>query len=147
MARAERAEAAFRNGDCCSEAVFTAFAGDLGLDEGTARRIATAFCGGVGHLGEICGAFSGACMAIGLARGRAESGDAARKEETYRLVRRFEERFREAYGAVRCRDLLGADIGDPAGHERIVAADLFETRCPGYVSGAVRIVEELLGID
>ena len=147
MTRAERAEAAFRDGDCCSEAVFTAFAAELGLDEGTARRIATAFCGGVGHLGELCGAVSGACMAIGLARGRAEPGDAGRKEETFRLVRRLEERFREAHGAVRCRDLLGYDIGDPDDHGRIVAEGLFETRCPGYVTAAVRLVEELLGID
>ena len=146
MTRAERAVAAFSGGDCCSEAVFTAFAPECGLDEETARRIATGFCGGVGRLGEVCVAFSGACMAIGLARGRSAAGDEEAKEETRRLVRAFADAFRERHGALRCRDLLGHDIGDPAGYDRIVGEGLFETTCPALVAGAVDIVETLLGM-
>ena len=42
------------------------------MDLDLAFKIATPFGGGMGHAGQICGAVSGALMAIGLARGITE---------------------------------------------------------------------------
>ena len=52
---------AYGSGFTCSQAVFCAFADELGLDERTAYRIMEGFGGGFGALQEVCGAFS-ACQ-------------------------------------------------------------------------------------
>lgn len=51
---------AYGNGYSCSQAVFCAFADELGLDEKTAYRIMEGF----GALQEVCGAFCAATVII-----------------------------------------------------------------------------------
>ena len=65
MNRAETAVATFKGGFNCSQAVLSVFCEELGLDKETAARIAGGFGGGIGHLGETCGAVTGAIMAMG----------------------------------------------------------------------------------
>lgn len=52
----------FKNGYFCSQAVLTVFAEDLGLDEKTAMKIVSGFGGGMGRMGEVCGAVTGAFL-------------------------------------------------------------------------------------
>ena len=58
--------AQFDKGFACSQAVFSAYAEDLGLDQETALKIAGPFGGGTGRKAETCGAVTGALMALGL---------------------------------------------------------------------------------
>ena len=78
----DRAGSGFEEGFNCSQAVFSAWAEELGLDRETALRVATAFGGGMGHRGDTCGAVTGAFMAIGLKHGRLRADD----EETRDLA-------------------------------------------------------------
>ena len=64
------AEEMFRSGYVCSQAVFATFSEMLGLDKETALKIANGFGGGIARKQEICGAVSGAIMAIGLKYGK-----------------------------------------------------------------------------
>ena len=66
--KVEKAAAYFENGFCCSQAVFTTFATEYGMDEALALKIATQFGGGA-RKGEMCGSVSGALMALGLKYG------------------------------------------------------------------------------
>jgi hypothetical protein len=43
-----------------------------------------------------------------------------------------------------CRELLGIDIGTPAGREVAMRSGLFRTRCPVFVRDAAEMVEQLL---
>ena len=139
----ERAAAAFKEGFSCSQAVLAACAEELGLDRETALRISSGFGGGMGRLGEVCGAVSGAAMALGLKYGRTEAADVARRDRTYRLVKELGERFRAQHGAITCRELLGCDIGTPEG-DRFAREQGRYKACPEFVRDAAAMLEQML---
>ena len=133
--RIEKAEALFKSGCNCSQAVFAALADEFGLDEALAKKVACGLGGGVGRLREVCGAVSGAAMVLGM---RADGDKAA----AYPAIQKFAEAFKAEAGSVVCRELL-AGTGATAGGAP-------EARTPGYyrkrpcvelVKLAVRLLE------
>lgn len=50
----------------CSQSVFAAYAGELGMDFETALKVSAPLGGGVGRMREVCGAFSACAMLDGL---------------------------------------------------------------------------------
>lgn len=134
----------FSEGFTCSQAVFSAYAEEMGLDRGTALKIAGAFGGGMGRMAETCGAVSGALMALGLKYGHTNPTDTATKEKTYELVKEFVAQFQARNGSIVCKELLGWDISTPAGHEAAKYRGLFTSLCPKYVADASEIVEDIL---
>jgi C_GCAxxG_C_C family probable redox protein len=123
----------------CSQAVFSTYA--QGIDQETALKIASGFGGGMGRMGETCGAVTGAMMVLGLRFG-ADQPDREAKERVYARIREFADRFQARNGSTFCRDLLGCDISTPDGYEQ--AKILFPTVCPKYVRDACEILEEML---
>ena len=94
----QRAKAHFAAGFNCAESVFLAGAEALGKSEpGVIPAIATTFGGGM-HLDGFCGALTGALMAIGLAVGRQDAADQAKKDMGTKLGMDFGARFKEANG-------------------------------------------------
>lgn len=144
MSNAESVAACFREGFNCAQAVLSAYGPGFGLGRETALKVAAAFGAGVGRMGETCGAVTGAFMVIGLAHGRTGAGDDEAKEQIYRLAGEFLNRFKSRHGSVRCRELLGCDLGTAEGMNYAKEAKLFETRCPGFIRDAAEILEELL---
>jgi len=144
MSQVEAAVAAFEQGFSCSQAVFSAYAEQFGLDRQTALKLASAFGGGMGRRGDTCGAVAGAMMVLGLRYGTAKADDRQAKEETYRRVGELAGRFKAARGSIVCRELLGCDISSPEGLKRAQEQSLFKTTCPGLVRDAARILEALL---
>ena len=69
MKKSEKAVELFLKGYNCSQAVFGAFAEELGINEETAFKLAAPFGGGVGRQREVCGAVSGMLMVLGLEEG------------------------------------------------------------------------------
>ncbi len=132
----EVAVSTFQQGFACSQAVFSALAEQEGLPRETALRIAAPFGGGISHTGQICGAVSGALLALGLLRG-SDRPDPAAKEHTYELARQLMEHFRERHGSVLCRELLGADMSTPEGLRRVREEKLTARICPCLVRDAV----------
>jgi C_GCAxxG_C_C family probable redox protein len=144
MNKKATALAQFDKGFACSQAVFSAYAEELGLDQETALKIAGTFGGGMGRKAETCGAVTGALMALGLKYGATDAADKEAKEKAYALAREFVDRFEARHGSSVCRELLGWDISTPAGHEAAKYRRLFSTLCPKYVADAAEIVEVLL---
>jgi len=85
----DEAEEVFRSGITRSSAVFSTFAEENGLPADVARKIACGFGAGVSKTGNMCGAVSGAILAIGLKYGKSERTDTAANEKTRALVREF----------------------------------------------------------
>lgn len=134
----------FNNSFNCSQSVLGAFCEDLGLDRETGLKIACGFGSGMGCTGETCGAVTGAVMAIGLKYGQSEPGHTEDKLKTYALVSEFAKRFAEAYGSLKCTDLIGYDLTCP---EQVALArekGIFKTVCPQLVKKAVEIAEDIL---
>jgi C_GCAxxG_C_C family probable redox protein len=146
MSKVEQALSRFSQGFNCSQSVFSTFAPHFALDRETALKIAGGFGGGMGRIGEVCGAVAGALMVIGLKHGATDPDDAQAKETTYELVRQFVEEFRARNGSITCRDLLGQDIATPEGRQAAREKDLFNIRCTQYVRDAAEILDEMLNL-
>jgi C_GCAxxG_C_C family probable redox protein len=144
MNRVEIAVSCFEEGFNCAQAIFSTYGEKMGLDREISLRVSGAFGGGMGRMGEICGAVSGALMVIGLKYGKTKAEDEETKEKCYSLVREFVSKFKERNGSILCRELLGYDINTPEGLELIKKENLFSTRCPKFVRDSAEIIEQIL---
>ena len=144
MSKPDCALSFFRRGFSCSQAVAAAFAADYGLDKETALRLSQGFGGGIARRADWCGALTGAILVIGLKHGRVRPEDAAARDKTYALVRDLIARFTARHGQVKCRDLLGWDLGTAEGQKKVDELRLHQTRCEDFVRDAARILEEIL---
>jgi len=143
MAKADHAVSIFKGGFNCAQSVFSSVAPELGLEAGTAARIATAFGGGIARSGATCGVVTGALMAIGLKYGNSRAEDKEIKEKTYEIAQEFVRRFQERHDGLLCRDLLGCDISTHEGHERAKSQGLFDSVCAKLVRDSVEILEKM----
>jgi len=134
------AVARFGKGHSCAQAVFSAFAEQIGMDYQTAVKLTAGFGGGMG-MGGVCGVVSGAYMAIGLKFGGI---DPKAKEQAAKVTREFTQRFKARHRALNCRDLLGCDPSTPEGRKVAKEKKLHDTVCMGIVRDAAKILSELL---
>ncbi|MDH7568422.1 MAG: C-GCAxxG-C-C family protein [Armatimonadota bacterium] len=144
MERAEKAARHFAAGFNCAQSVLLPYAEEAGLSCDQAARLASALGGGMGRAGETCGAVSGAAVVIGLLLGPAHPADRAAKERCYAAARRFVHAFQQRHRGLRCRELLGVDIGTPEGRRSFHEHRMVETHCTHFVCDAVAILEEIL---
>jgi C_GCAxxG_C_C family probable redox protein len=144
MSDVELAVGAFEGGFNCCQAMLATYGPRFGLERELALKVASGFGGGIGHLGESCGAVTGALMVIGLKQGGTSVDDRDSSEKTYGLVNEFVKRFKARNGSILCRELLGCDISTPQGLENARNKGLFEERCPNFVRASAEILEELL---
>ncbi len=131
--------ACFAAGFNCALAVFSAFPPVLGLDETVALRIASPLGGSMGRSGNVCGAATGALMALGLGR---DDSTPEGKEPAYWTAEAFIRRFQEEHGTILCNVLTGCDISAQEG--RAAARGRFKEVCPFVVRDAAQIAADLL---
>lgn len=143
MNHKDKAQEYFSNNFNCSQAVFTTFATEMGIDEELALKIATQFGGGA-RKGEMCGAVSGALMVLGLKYGHSHSDNSEEKARAYQISEEFMNRFIQKNGTVVCRELLGYDISKQEDTEKIKELNLFKTTCPQMIRCATEIVDEMI---
>jgi C_GCAxxG_C_C family probable redox protein len=144
MKRSEHAVSCIKNGFSCSQALLSTYGDQFGLNHELALKVSGAFGGGMGRMGETCGAVTGAFMVIGLKYGKTRADDELTKEKTYALVREFVKKFKTRNGSIICRELLGYDISTPEGKQLVKEKQLYATLCPKYVQDAADIIEEIL---
>lgn len=132
----EEAVQFFADGYMCSQAVFAAFSEELGLPKEQALKIGACFGSGM-RKAEVCGACTGALMALGLKYGesKAKSNEACEK---------FLDEFEKENGSFICRDLLNCDISTKEGREHALENNLFKEVCPLMVESAAKIAEEII---
>ena len=135
----------FEKGFNCSQAILSTYCEQFGLDYETALKIATGFGGGM-HINGTCGAVTGAVMVLGLKYGNTEE-DKQAKENTYKKVIEFANKFSVRNSTVRCHELLGCDITTREGLEIARQKGVFSSICPGLVKDAAEILEEMLAED
>jgi C_GCAxxG_C_C family probable redox protein len=139
MNKSEMAQALFKEGFNCSQSILAAYGTDLGIERDIALKIAGAFGGGIGRMGETCGVVTGALMIIGLKYGVISANDKTAKAKTYEVAKAFVNSFEALNNSVKCRDFLGFDIRSNPDSGKIISR-----QCPKYVIDAVSIIEELL---
>lgn len=107
MTKGDKAKELFEQGYNCAQAVFGAFAEDLGIDFNLAVKISSSFGGGMGRLREVCGAVSGMFLVLSMKYGYDDPKASAEKKVLYKDVQALAEEFKKENGSIICRDLLG----------------------------------------
>jgi C_GCAxxG_C_C family probable redox protein len=143
MSRVKCAVSYFEEGYSCAQAVFSTYGPQLGLDRELALKVAGGFGGGMGRMGQTCGAVTGAFMAIGLEYASTRAEDDQAKEKAYSLVKEFAEEFTSRNGSIVCSELLGYDISIPEQRELAREKGLFTSLCPKLVRDAAEIIEQM----
>jgi C_GCAxxG_C_C family probable redox protein len=113
---------------------------------GVIPQIAFGFAGGIGITGAVCGAVSGAVMAIGLKLGRGNTME--ERLHIWAVSREFRRRFEAEMGTIGCRELTGVDLTGveltTEGIEQFMISDALQTVCIPAVGVAYRLVVDLL---
>ncbi len=126
-------------GKNCSQAVFTAFAPDLGLSEEMALAISIGLGGGVGRMREVCGAISGSAMVVGLKYPQLD------KTGVYKLVRLIIDEFKKTNHSIVCKELLGLNEAEKSGVPEPRTPEYYQKRpCVKIVEDAVLATEKIL---
>ncbi len=144
MNKVESAVFSFNNGFNCCQSVLLAYCQEFDLDSQVASRLSTGFGGGMGRMAGVCGAVTGAFMVLGLKYGKMRAEDNEPKEKSYKLVRKFAEKFEARNDSIACKDILGYDISTPQGLRTAREEALFSKLCPKFVQDAAEILEEML---
>jgi C_GCAxxG_C_C family probable redox protein len=145
--RSEKATATFDSGFNCSQAVLSTLGPELGLDREMALKVAGPLGGGMGRMGNVCGAVTGAFMVIGLKYSKTQDGENDLRDKGYALVRQFAQEFEARNGSIVCRELLGCDIVSEEDLARAREAGLFSDLCPKLVQDAVEILERMETVE
>lgn len=141
----QKAHDYFYGGYNCAQSTFAAFHEEMGLTEDDALKLMVSMGGGVGGLREICGAFSGAAMALNMIQKEISPKDPEYKQRMYALVQQTAEKFKQQYGTVICRELLEQNDIAPSPVPAKRDAKYYEERpCGKYVEALARLVEEEL---
>jgi C_GCAxxG_C_C family probable redox protein len=140
----EQAIVSFRSGLNCAQSMVTAYSDELNLDETMALSISCGFGGGMGRLQQTCGAVTGSYMILGVYTCKKISENSERKEQTYKLVRNFNEKFKQINGSTDCLSLLKCEIQTDEGHRYAKENNLFEKVCEKCISDSIRIIDSLV---
>ncbi len=142
MNRFEKANAYHKRGFNCCQSVVAAFSDLTGLSEQACFDIGGGFGAGAGT-GELCGAITGAVMALGLLTPVDAADPVGSKKRTVTLSKELQKRFSEKFGALRCQELLKnkftPDDTTPAARDMGLIG-----HCDIMIVTAVEIVEEML---
>lgn len=143
--RAEQAVKAFESGYTCAQSVFASYADLFGMDRETALKLSSPMGGGIGRMREVCGAVSAMAMLAGLKEGNTDPANEEGKEKIYLLTRRMAGEFKNQFGTIVCRELLGIEEMEESAKPSIRTVQYYQERpCLQLISAAARIVEEML---
>ena len=135
---AEKAVKLFEEGCSCSQAVFTAYAEDFGIDRETAMKVSVALGAGVGRMRETCGAVTGMALVAGLKYGNSVPSDAEAKSKALEAAKALAEKFKAENGSIVCKELLGLE--PPRGQTEMITK---KPPCKELVRMAAELLETL----
>jgi len=138
----EKAVKRFLEGYNCAQSVLSTMFEHWNGENELIPKIATAFGGGIGRCGSICGALTGGVMAIGIKYGTNEPF-LEKRLKAYELAQKFYKQFERQHGSVLCRELIGYDLSNPEGLEKARESKVFEEKCVNFVRKTVETLVEL----
>ncbi len=129
----------------CSQAILTVYGEQYGIDSEKARLLGRTLSGGIAGQGETCGYVTAALLILAYAQD--DKNEAEARKKTHPVAMELIRRFKERYGTMICKELLGADFSTEEGIQRIQEEKLVAKHCHSadgigwYVAG---ILEELI---
>jgi len=127
----------------CAETTFMALKHAFNLPNPMDSSEAMVLNGGVAYHGGICGAISGAALAVGmLAEMRIKDHNQA-KRSARRIIARYMEEFKQNFHSENCRDLIHLDISKQEQHDEFIESSIWRTVCMSQIEYAM---EKLAGL-
>jgi len=128
----------------CAQSVIKALTDVSQLEDYLSEALTAGFGGGVGGHQEICGAVSGASLAISHAIFKMYDDNALGKDKAREAVSIFVSKFKESFGNVRCHDLTGYDFSDEVQKQAFVDSGTKERVCMKAVEFSVDLAHEMI---
>lgn len=113
-----------------------------GVQSDIIPKIATGFCGGISRTCGMCGAVSGAIMALNIFYGRNIPNGPT--DENYIAVRKLLGDFEKRFGSSNCKELTGCDLGTEEGHDTFMASRKLIEQCKEYTEEATRMAMSII---
>lgn len=141
--KAKKAEELFLSGYNCAQSVFCAFCEDFGINFEVGLKMTSSMGGGMGRLREVCGAVSSMFLLVGLKRGYIENNNDEIKANHYKLIQDLADEFKNEFGSILCRNLLGEDRGSYIPDKR--TEEYYKTRpCAEFIKYAAKLTEKII---
>ncbi len=104
-------------------------------------KIATGLCGGVSNTDGICGAITGAVLAVDMIDGRSDANAdrEGNKAKVQKLVKSFDDEFKSK----NCYELCGHDLGTEEGQMEYNITEAYE-KCDKFVARATDLALDLI---
>jgi len=112
-----------------------------GIKSDIIPRISTGFCGGLARTCGICGAVSGAIMALNLLYGRNLPNEPY--DKSYIPVQKMISTFENKFGSTNCKVLIGLDLGTEEGLKKFLSENKIE-QCQNFTEEATRIAMSII---
>jgi C_GCAxxG_C_C family probable redox protein len=132
----EKASEMYRANYNCVQALMCAYCPVTGMKEEQALKLGASFGGGMGSLGEVCGALTGGFMVVGLMNGYTDP-DGKKKQSHNAVIQEMAKKFKEKFGSIHCRDLLWRNVDDGSNKKE-------EKPCLKYVEAGIEITNRAL---
>ena len=138
----EKAAVRFKEGYNCAQSVLLTMQEFWNEKKPLEPKIASAFGGGIGRRGSLCGALTGGVIAIGQKYG-SNKPILEEREKAYSLALKFHDIFQKELGSIFCRDLIGYDLTNPKELKKAWDSNVFLHKCVHFVEKAVEILIDL----
>lgn len=139
MSKGDEAQALFKQGLNCSQAVAAAFSKEMNMSEQQVEKLTVGFGGGMGRMREVCGAVSAMTFVISALYDGS-------KADIYNRVQTVAKEFEKENGSIVCRELLNMQkqgMDSPNPEER--TPQYYKKRpCPEIVKVAADILESYI---
>ena len=133
----QRAQELFAQHYNCAQSVYAAAAQGDGLTEAQRLALAAPFGGGIATQGEVCGALTGALLALGEASEAALAADPiAARRIVYERSARLTGEFRQLHGSILCRELTGCQLNTEEGMRAFQQSGKRASLCSNLVAFA-----------
>lgn len=127
----------------CAETSYIVLKHAYGLADPDDSASAMALNGGFAYQGGMCGALSGAALAVGQLASLQIPDHAVAKRVARGLVRAVMDDFDSRFGSTECRDLIGYHLNEPGEHDRFLESGVWRTKCAAQVEFSVGRLAEL----
>ncbi len=122
----------------CAETTFMTFKSIYGLSDPTESASAMVLNGGVAYSGGMCGAISGAAMAVGMLAEERISDHKQAKSTARRIIMRYMQAFDDKYQSVNCGDLIQLDISQEDQHHQFIESGIWRKVCMDQIEYAIK---------
>jgi C_GCAxxG_C_C family probable redox protein len=127
----------------CAETTYIVLKHLFGLPDVEDSSAAMVFNGGFAYSGGLCGALTGAALAVGQLAERSLADHAIAKRQARHIIINLKEQFTCKFGSSECRILSGYDFPVPDEHEQFIEAGKWKQDCTDQILFVVEYLSDI----